>query len=936
MIQDIEKNLSLIEDALNWASKYNNSGFPFDTLKKYRRRLKLFKSALEDNCSAAAYGESQVGKSYLMSSLLSTPENPFVIQDRGVNYSFTYDINCSGGKNAQVESTGIVTRFTIRQEDGKDGYVKVRLFPVSDLILLLADSYYQDIKINEETSLSSDVINQKVIDIISEFDKRQIRQTFIDEDDICDIKAYFKDLPLANRVKDSNFFDVVSASIHAIPADRWVDVFSLLWNQNADISNLFLKLIQAYRQINFQQVIYIPFDAVLYSKGTLLDVCWLDNIFGMSREMRPGEEMATTVYDRAGNVLAYDFQKSWVSALTMELTFVLPESLASTRPFLKKMDLLDFPGARPREQFAEEDIKTVLHKVLRRGKVAYLFKKYSMSKRIGSVLFCHHNNQRSCTDLGETIKKWVFNEMGKTAEERATYLNQTLGISPLFFVATKFNMDIEKTPTDKPSTVSRLDDHWNRFNKVIPEIINPDKWFDEWIKVGGHYEAFRSIYPLRDFYWSCKGGIFEGYSDNSPEKNLCKPQDFPDYYDRLKESFAQNEFVQKHFANPTKTWESCATVNKDGSGAIIQDLNMIVKYLDETRHGIIFKELEDIKEKIKSCLAVYYHPQTSVEKNKRVSLIAQNIHFQLETEMGRNPEIFGKILDSLMVSPNEFRQIAINIIEFHQDAPKDFSQIEFIRTMSGYDPALDRQSNIEKLCAWNKNTDEDALVERLQSKGLSLDDILSAHDDEPRTIPEVVARHIINHWIAFMNEQAITLQKMLPHSEEVIYMLIGLMKKLNIESILSKQIQKYQSSFGDTNAHCYSKNAIGDFASLTLNNFISTVGRKYIKDSELPLIEQKANDCNLTVDLSDSGVRIDRQPQPLKQTLEAFDHAVELVDGAKITELRRLPLWDSFCRWENLVMVGLLYASDIDHCDAEANESLEKILNEFDTLYINN
>lgn len=39
--------------------------FPYDVFKEYRRKIRRILSALEENCSAAAYGESQVGKSYL-------------------------------------------------------------------------------------------------------------------------------------------------------------------------------------------------------------------------------------------------------------------------------------------------------------------------------------------------------------------------------------------------------------------------------------------------------------------------------------------------------------------------------------------------------------------------------------------------------------------------------------------------------------------------------------------------------------------------------------------------------------------------------------------------------------------------------------------------------------------------------------------------------
>ena len=115
MLQDINKHLSLIEDAIAWAKKFDKTSFPYELFKEYRRKLRRIGAALEENCSIAAYGESQVGKSYLMSSLLSSPNSPFMITNAGKSYSFIDELNPSGGNNAKTESTGVITRFTIKK-----------------------------------------------------------------------------------------------------------------------------------------------------------------------------------------------------------------------------------------------------------------------------------------------------------------------------------------------------------------------------------------------------------------------------------------------------------------------------------------------------------------------------------------------------------------------------------------------------------------------------------------------------------------------------------------------------------------------------------------------------------------------------------------------------------------------------------------------------
>ena len=247
--------------------------------------------------------------------------------------------------------------------------------------------------------------------------------------------------------KNCNFRKVVATNIQFVSYDRWVDIFGLLWNKNSELNRLFCTLINEYKKINFQTDIYLPFDAVLRDKGTLLKIDWLDTVCGV--KIDTGNDLIyTDIYDKNQNVIAHDFHKGHLSALIAELTFELPSSVAEDRDFLHYLDLLDFPGARSREKYKEKEIGTVLPQILRRGKVAYLFNKYSRSLRISSVLFCHHNDQKTEPTIGETINEWIEGNVGKTTSERAEYLNDTKGISPLFFIATKFNIDLERTKND--------------------------------------------------------------------------------------------------------------------------------------------------------------------------------------------------------------------------------------------------------------------------------------------------------------------------------------------------------------------------------------------------------------------------------------------------------------------------------------------------------
>jgi len=934
MLQDIEKHIALIDNSIAWAKEFGKESFPYEVFKEYRRKLRRIHSALEENCSAAAYGESQVGKSYLMSSLLSSSKSPFVINNGGKSYSFIDDLNPSGGKTSKIESTGVITRFTLNQTNpAMKDYVKVRNLSIVDIILLLADSYYNDIKINQDNVLRYDDINKSLEEKNGLWASRIVAQHEIVEDDIKDISDYIHDVigNAAAGVNQSNFCKIVAPVIQYVSYDKWVELFSLLWNNNAELNHLFSVLINEYKKLNFQTEVYVPFNAVLESEGTLLKIEWLDTVCGVQIDTGK-DKIYTEVYDSKGDILVRDFHKGNLSALIAELTFELPASIAEDRKFLHKLDLLDFPGARSREKYKEQEIHTVLPKILRRGKVAYLFNKYSRSLRISSVLFCHHNDQKAEATIGETINSWLEENIGRTPEERTMMLNNTNGIAPLFFIATKFNIDLERTKNDNVSNIDKLDSHWNRFDTVFPEIIKPNKWLDNWVKPGGLFRsaAFQSIYPLRDFYWSGKNGVFDGYSDGeikSEEKCVHYHSDYPGYFENLKESFLKNDFVKRHFADPERTWNDVATINNDGSKAIIRDLDSIAGVLEEARRKKYLVQLREIKNEMYHALDVYFEAEEPEERNQKVRQIACDIRMSLMLSVGKKPEIFGRIIDILMVPVGDLRNIAYDIIICHTDTPEDFSVINFIRKQADINPADEKNSNIHKLCDFFR-CESDKLEEALKSHGCSIEEVVSCKTETLTTVADVVTKHIIDYWNAYINSKVKVLEPMLPHSDEVVFMLSSLLKKTNVRKVLSERINRYCNIFSLNEQ----PNAIADFASLTLNNFVSSVGRNYINDAEVESIKAKAEKCHIKVDLTSSSWNVDRKPRPLLQTLRAFD-AASNIDAVDKDSLMKLPLWDNFQRWENLITIGLLYSSDISHVDPIANAKVKELRDNCGNLY---
>jgi hypothetical protein len=108
-----------------------------------------------------------------------------------------------------------------------------------------------------------------------------------------------------------------------------------------------------------------------------------------------------------------------------------------------------------------------------------------------------------------------------------------------------------------------------------------------------------------------------------------------------------------------------------------------------------------------------------------------------------------------------------------------------------------------------------------------------------------------------------------------------------------------------------------------------------MSDKDIANIAQKAKSCNLEIDLSPAASGSNIKPQPLLDVLSALDQSRDEMNNSCIdlTTLRKLPFWDSYQRWENCIIIGLLYVSDVSHVDPVENMAIKAIIDENKNLY---
>ena len=148
MALEIKKQIENINKGMRWIKKNHPEHYEKWFLQMVEERRKLIRIAdvEQDNPAIAAYGVSQVGKSYLMNCMLQKNGQPFMLEAGETKYNFIEEMN---PKTDNTEATGVVTRFTSFSKTPnlycEDYPIIMRCLSVADIVLVVSDGYYNDL-----------------------------------------------------------------------------------------------------------------------------------------------------------------------------------------------------------------------------------------------------------------------------------------------------------------------------------------------------------------------------------------------------------------------------------------------------------------------------------------------------------------------------------------------------------------------------------------------------------------------------------------------------------------------------------------------------------------------------------------------------------------------------------------------------------------------
>ena len=498
-------------EAVNWVQSVKDKNVE-DYVKQNNLRVDLLdlinesqnaSEVLSSNPTLGVFGQSQVGKSFLISNLASPNCEDLTAKLDGQLVSFSKHLNPSHA-GANQESSGIVTRFSKNVEKVPPHYpFKLKIFDEIDIVKILAYAFFHNVTFsNSELRDNVDEFFKSEDKIVSFFDKELASDRYKIDDKSCCIKGN-SIVSLARYIKENAsfgqlqalrpqdlFWDKTINIIEKLNFEGRARIYKKIWGETK-IFNYFLDHIgKAIQILGGTHEVYAPISSCSIdngnglekrSDGTLLDIAVLENLIDLNIRNSNGEpkfvennEIDISLDSEGTNIVKLPFPV--LASVTREIVFPL-----ENESNCGNLDILDFPGARTPDAFSFEKVNSFdgdLDKItdlFRRGKVSYLFESYSHNHEIDVLILCMRaDGEQSdvAEDLFLPVEKWINNNIGATPEQRANFAS----VPPLIGAFTKLDISImrgnDSDTTEAAKSVSQV------FHVALNRLKSP--WLTDW------------------------------------------------------------------------------------------------------------------------------------------------------------------------------------------------------------------------------------------------------------------------------------------------------------------------------------------------------------------------------------------------------------------------------------------------------------------------
>lgn len=592
------------------------------------------------------FGLSQAGKSYLISSLAAGHDGKLETHYGNAKVDFLEHVNPVGGGK---EATGLVTRFSRQKQSGEADFpIELRLFQEVEIAKILLNAYFNDFDPERVEYVLDDGKIHAALQR-AENARNSAEHAGVSADDVVSLWDYAT-TSFGKSVKPLEFgyWQRACQLAPCLNTQDRAQLFSLLWGEIPDLTHVYAQLAATLQQLSNATTAYAPLSALIipsdggYSqRDSIMNVDMLGRL-GSARDVR------LQVRPQIGGKGSATLQPpvpvfaSHLAALTAELIF--PLSSSAQHDSLNQVDLLDFPGYRGREAFTS---MADAHKkagdghpaapLILRGKVAYLFERYTDQQEMNILVLCNNSDKQSdVTGVGPVLARWVNRTQGRNPQERSAHA------CGLIWAMTMFDKRISASLS---LTESQLKEGWESLVHItMLERFGSYDWMNEWSRS----TPFNNTYLVR------KPGFRTSFLDVADGKETQLSVSEAAKLHAMEHSFSASPSVQKHVADPAQAWQAMLALNDGGMARMshyIQGIATPAYKLEQIQH-----QLQDV---LQGLVAQRIRP-LYVESDGDQSAQKKDIANTLWKAFGASYQNIPELLVRLELSSEDLRELYIS------------------------------------------------------------------------------------------------------------------------------------------------------------------------------------------------------------------------------------------------------------------------------------
>jgi hypothetical protein len=603
-------------------------------LRRSRNKARRLALAAAKPMTIGFFGLSQAGKSYLISALAAGENGKLETRLGGKQLDFLTHINPPGGGK---EATGLVTRFSRRQVGSDERWpVTLQLFSEIEMGKILANAFTHDFN-QEKFDWQYD--EGRINDLLASLTKRRrpTRVAGISEDDVVSLWDYLSRHAEKSQSRLALHYwpQAITLAPWLTPEDRG-QLFSVLWGEVAGLTEAYIRFAQTLYRLGGAQEVWAPLSTLVSEENGLLvqrdSIMNVDMLERLNTETDICIEVCPVVEGQAAAPVTLSLAE--LTALTVELHIPL---VASTRePLFETVDLLDFPGYRGRlgvesmddtRRAVNREESNPLAQLILRGKVAYLFERYTENQEMNVLVVCTASTKQSdVKEVGGVLDEWIRYTQGADAEARGRRL------PGLIWALTMFDLRISQGLSQEEAILRQSWGLGGMIKMAMTERFGQYKWMQEWQRGQAFNNTFLVRKPRQQTPFI---RISDGNEAAFSEENLPQLQ-------LMRKTFLEDEAVNRYIASPDEAWDAMLELNDGGMRRMADYLSTVAR--PEVKLERIAEQLQEIRDElIEGGLGNWYQPDGEEDAAKKAQ-IARDILDVLKKRSGMHGELLLRLV----------------------------------------------------------------------------------------------------------------------------------------------------------------------------------------------------------------------------------------------------------------------------------------------------